>query len=196
MRNYLVCWEENGIKRWDMIKEDDHQSFLMNLLLNEKVKQSSIFVIPTSSFVSGIWLDKESHKSNRVDFWKFFEDYGSTYTKLIPKKDAEVQLQEIHERHSDDTKYGFISPEGKYYHCGYQGHAALSDQICFGMVETNNSEHYLETHGWCKIYKPLSYDTYSIYMDGESVLTEAQMKTLFELGLENAKDLSKMMVKD
>ena len=42
MSNYLICWEENNIKQWDMIKEDDHQSFLMNLLLNEKVNQSSI----------------------------------------------------------------------------------------------------------------------------------------------------------
>ena len=67
MSNYLICWEENNIKQWDMIKEDDHQSFLMNLLLNEKVNQSSIFVIPTTG-ISGIWLDPGSHKSSRVDF--------------------------------------------------------------------------------------------------------------------------------
>ena len=60
MSNYLICWEENNIKHWDMIKEDDHQSFLMNLLLNEKVNQSSIFVIPTTG-ISGIWLDSGSH---------------------------------------------------------------------------------------------------------------------------------------
>lgn len=195
MSNYLICWEENNIKQWDMVKEDDHQSFLMNLLLNEKVNQSSIFVIPTTG-ISGIWLDSSSHKSNRVDFWNFFEDYGLTYTKPVPKKEAEAPLREIQERHSDNTKYGFVSPEGKYFHCGYQGHAALADRICFGMVETNNAEHYLETHGWCKIYKPLSYNTYSVYMDGKSTLTEAQLKTLFELGLENAKDLKDMIQKD
>ena len=55
MSNYLICWEENNIKQWDMVKEDDHQSFLMNLLLTEKVNQSSIFVIPTTG-ISGIWL--------------------------------------------------------------------------------------------------------------------------------------------
>lgn len=74
MSNYLICWEENNIKQWDMVKEDDHQSFLMNLLLTEKVNQSSIFVIPTTG-ISGIWLDPGNHKSNRVDFWNFFEDY-------------------------------------------------------------------------------------------------------------------------
>lgn len=195
MSNYLICWEENNIKQWDMVKEDGHQSFLMNLLLTEKVNQSSIFVIPTTG-ISGIWLDPGNHKSNRVDFWNFFEDYGLTYTKPVPKKGTEAPLREIQERHSDNTKYGFVSPEGKYFHCGYQGHSALADRICFGMVETNNAEHYLETHGWCKIYKPLSYNTYSVYMGGKSILTEAQVKTLFELGLENAKDLKDMIQKD
>ena len=33
-------------------------------------------------------------------------------------------------------------------------------------------------------------------MGGKSILTEAQVKTLFELGLENAKDLKDMIQKD
>lgn len=94
MSNYLICWEENNIKKWNMVKEDDHQSFLMNLLLDEKVNQSSIFVIPTTG-ISGIWLDSGSHKSNRVDFWNFFEDYGSTYTKPVPKKEQKLRCEKF-----------------------------------------------------------------------------------------------------
>lgn len=63
---------------------------------------------------------------------------------------------------SEKTKYGWISPEGKYFHCGYQGHIALANRICFDMADTNNAERYLEEKGWCKIYKPLLEDQYSV----------------------------------
>ena len=55
------------------------------------------------------------------------------------------------------------------------------------MADTNNAERYLEEKGWCKIYKPLLEDQYSVYVGGKHVITDAQMKTLIGLGLENAK---------
>ena len=102
----------------------------------------------------------------------------------------------MHEKNSDDTKYGWISPEGRYFHCGYQGHIALADHICFGMVDTDNAEYYLEEHGWCKIYKSLFADKYRVYIGGKYVINDAQMQTLTKLGLEDAEDLSKMLCKD
>lgn len=52
-RKHLVCWEENNQKRWDMIEEQDNNSFLMNLLQNSNVEKHTIFVIPCSGFVKG-----------------------------------------------------------------------------------------------------------------------------------------------
>lgn len=60
----------------------------------------------------------------------------------------------------------------------------------------DNPEHYLETHGWCKIYKALFDTQYRVYVGGDLVITDAQMKTLIDLGLEDAKDLSAMLCKD
>lgn len=194
--NQLICWEENNIKKWDMIKEPDMNTFLMNLLQNNNVRKHSIFVIPCSGFISGIWLWRKTHKSSHVDFWNFHKDYGTEYSSpLINDKDKEI-LHEIHEKNSDNTKYGWISPDGKYFHCGYQGHVALANKICFGMIDTNNAEHYLEEHGWCKIYKSLFEDDYHVYVGGKYVITDAQMKKLIELDLDKAKDISDMLCKN
>lgn len=195
-RNQLICWEENNIKKWNMIKEEDNNTFLMNLLQNSKVDKHTIFIIPCSGFVSDIWLWRDTHKSSRVDFWNFYEDYGKEYIKPEVKEENKKILHEIHEKNNDNTKYGWISPDGKYYHCGYQGHTTLADKICFGMIDTDNAEHYLEEHGWCKIYKSLFEENYRVYVGGNFTITDAQMKKLIKLGLDKAEDLSKMLCKE
>lgn len=195
-RNYLICWEEKNIKKWDMIKEQDSDTFLMNLLQNPKADKHTIFIIPCSGFVSGIWLWKDTHKSSRVDFWDFHKEYGTKYKPPVVKEENKEVLNELHERKSNHTKYGWISPEGKYFHCGYQGHSSLAGKICFGMIETDNAERYLEEHGWCKIYKSLLEDDYHVYVGGSYVITDAQMKKLIELNLDNAKDISEMLCKE
>ena len=196
--NNLICWQEKRTKKWDMIKDKDRDAFLLNLLYNDKVDKHTIFIIPDSAILSGIWLWTKTHKSSRVDFFRFFEDYGSKY--IPPKVDETYKdsLKEIEEKkdNSDTTKYGWISPDGRYFHCGYQGHNALASNICFGMVDTNNAERYLEEHGWCKIYKSLFEDEYSVYVGDKYVITDAQMKTLIKLDLDKAKNLSSMLVKD
>lgn len=192
MANNLICYEENKIKKWEMIKDADRNNFLLNLLQNSKVDKHSIFIIPCSGFVQGIWLWTDSHKSNRVDFWHFFEEYGTKYEAPEVKEKNKGILQEIYEKNSDDTKYGWISPEGKYFHCNFQGHHSLAYDICFGMVDTDNPDRYLETHGWIKIFKPFYDSKYSIYT--ESKITDGQMRTLIDMELDTLPEISKFLV--
>ena len=149
----MICWEENDGKRWEIIKSTNVNTFLLKLLKNKGIRKHSIFVIPLNGFVSGIWLWTKAHRSNRVDFLNFFEGYGTEYKKPEPEETDRRVLSEIQDRSSDNTKYGWISPDGEYFHCCYQGHVDLAYDICFGMVDTNNAEQYLEEHGWLKIYK-------------------------------------------
>lgn len=102
MKNYLICWEENGVKKWDMLKEKDSNDFLMNLMQTSDVKKRSIFIVPCIGFVSGIWLFPETHKGNRVDFWNFFEDYDMTYQPPEIKPENRTILHEVHERRNTD----------------------------------------------------------------------------------------------
>ena len=192
-RHYLMCWEENDEKHWNMIKEKDFDSFGLNLLDDPNVNNHTIFIIPCSGFIEGIWLSRHTHKSGRVDFWNFYEDYGTPYVPPVVKEENKDTLQTLHERNYDGTKYGWISPDGKYFHCGYQGHVALAEKICFGMIDTNNAERYLEEHGWCKIYKPLWENKYKVYTGAKHVITNAQMKTLIDLELDHAEGLSEIL---
>lgn len=196
MKNELVCWMENGEKKWEMVKENDSRTLLLNLLMNKNVVKHSIFIIPcTGGFVSGLWLYPKTHKSSRVDFWNFHEDFGTPYVPPVMENETGKEiLHNINERNSDNTKYGWISPDGKYYHCGYQGHAALAASICFGMYETNNPERCLEEHGWCKIYKSLTEEEYHVYVSEKFAITKAQFETLKELGLENARHIDRMLM--
>lgn len=63
------------------------------------------------------------------------------------------------------------------------------------MVDTNNSEQYLQDHGWCKIYKPLGARQYNIFLGENCRMTDAQAKTLIKIGLDTVEDFSNMMLR-
>lgn len=191
--NYLICWIENNIKKWEMVKKADWEEFAMELLLNVNIDKHSIFIVPESSILSGIWLCPDTHKSNKVDFFNFFDDLGIKYEKPKISDDAQTLANKYKEEHH--TLYGWISPTGQYFHCEYQGHNSLADNICFGMIETNNPSFYLETHGWIKIFKPFSGGKYSVYMGENCIANDNQIKTLEGLGLLNANGISTILIK-
>ena len=191
--NHLICWKEKSEQKWDMVKKKDINSFLLNLLQNPDIDDNSVFIIPANAILSGIWLIPETHSSKRVDFYNFQKEFGVEYQ---PPKVNELNkkiLDRYDDKYGKDTKYGWISPDGRYFHCDYQGHIDLADKICFGLTEEPNSERYLEVHGWCKIFKPLCKKTYSIYIDDKYSITDAQMKTLIALGLDNVDGLSEIL---
>jgi len=183
----LICYEENGIRRWDMIKKNDRNGYLLDLMQRPEINLHSIFIMPTN-FLSGIWLSPQSHKSNRVDFWNFFEDYGKKYVAPeISERSKQIEKTVI----KPETKYGWISPDGRYFHCEFQGHSALACNICFGIVDTNNPEKYLEEHGWCKIYNPIDGNGYAIYV--KKKLTDEQLQRLIKMELDKIPGISKIL---
>lgn len=98
--------------------------------------------------LGGVWLDSDTHKSLRLDFCHFFEEYGKKYkpdisdeAKEAADKAAKKEEEERRQKEAEaERKYGFISPDGRFYKCAYRGHYDLADRICFGMVETNNGQ--------------------------------------------------------
>lgn len=44
MRNHLICWEENGTKKWEMVSKKDSNDFLLELMQNPDVAQRTIFI--------------------------------------------------------------------------------------------------------------------------------------------------------
>ena len=195
--NELVCWIENGEQHWEMIKGEDNDVFLLNLLQNNDIWKHSIFIIPTTSIMCGaVWLWKDTHKDWRVDFWNFFEELNVPYKKPTTDEKTEKLAEEIKKKTDDDTLYGFISPDGRYFHCCFQGHSNLADNICFGFIDTNNAERYLEEHGWIKIYNPLSEKSvYDVYMGEDGRITDEQMRTLIDMGLDKTAGVKTLLAR-
>lgn len=194
--NYLFCWKENRTKKWEMVNHQDLDAYILNLLQNQKVDPHTIFIVPTSSIMGGIWLCPSTHKNSRVDFFHFHKDFGESYVAPKINENNAIIVKEQQFKNGEDSKHGWISPNGKYFHCCYQGHSALADKICFGMVETNNAEHYLEEHGWCKIYSSPYGNHYCVYVGGKHTITKEQMDTLIKMELTNAKGLNEMLCKE
>lgn len=63
------------------------------------------------------------------------------------------------------------------------------------MIDTDNPELYLEEHRWCKIYKSMFEENYHVYIGGKDVITDSQMRTLIDLGLDKAEDILQMLCK-
>ena len=197
--DYLVCWETlEGNKQWYFCNHKDRDRLFLSLLEDNNVLQHSIFVIPTSSIMGAIWLNSSSHKNSRVDFFDFEKDYGETFEPIVNSIELNNLAIQLEENRKIESKFGYIAPNGTYYHCDFQGHSALADRICFGFVDTNNSENYLETHGWLKIYssngKPNS--NYGVYVGGKYTITKEQFSTLEKMELLDADNISEMLVKD
>lgn len=124
---------------------------------------------------------------------KYKPDISNETRAAAQRKEEERRQKDV----ESDQKYGFISPDGRFYKCAYHGHYDLAERICFGMVETNNVEEYLENHGWCKVYQPISRNNeFAIYVGGRHELTDAQMKTLIVNGLDKADGVSNMLCKE
>lgn len=195
----LYCYKEKNTQKWIMSDKDNDEEILLSIVANPDIDRSSIFCIPAVALImSGIiWIDTDFHSKARGDIYDFFNEYNLKQPNIALNETIKQIAAEAKEEKAfkANSKYGFISPDGKYFHCDYQGHSSLADDICFGQFETNNPEKYLEEHGWCKIYNAMDHK-YAVYVGGKYVLTKEQMDKLTELGLHDAKDISKMMVKD
>ena len=196
MAKSLICYREGRTQKWVMTKGSDESAILYDLLTKQNVDKHSIFVVPTVSIMcGGIWLCPETHKDARFHFNDFFNEYEQKTIRISPAANEFAEKQA--EERKSNSKYGWISPDGRFYQCEFEGHANLADKICFGMTDTINPELYLEDHGWCKIYNPIAGDNkYAVYLGKDYVLTKEQFNTLKRLGLENARNVSAMLVKD
>ena len=77
-----------------------------------------------------------------------------------------------------------MSPDGRYFHCEYGGHAELARKIVGSIQIVDNAQDHLETLGWLAIYKdPLQNRKYAVGMGIDKILTDEQAKTLIRIGL-------------
>lgn len=192
-RVFLICYEQNNKRSWDMLKGEDREAFMYDLMHRQGINPHSIFVIPTTGMMlSGLWV-WDTHTSSEVDFLNFFEEYGA---KCHPKISQEARNvidslngQNIKEFKIPD-RYGYIAPDGRFLRCECDKHKELADQICFGLVKTDDAEQYLYDNGWCKVYRPATGNNqYALSVNRKCTVTENQINTIVANRLDNADNI-------
>lgn len=182
MTSYVFMWEApDGSRHWEAVQEKQIRGFL-EMLINEGVHPATVMVAYAPILFHYVW--KEYHKGlSDVSFQTINRDiYG---TEPVESNHQPVQVRETPE--PEKPKFGWIAPDGRYFQCDYGGHHHLATKIVGEMERVWDVERHLEDHGWAKIFKSYEYRTrYAVGMGEGQKLTDAQIKTLQGMGLDNA----------
>ena len=169
----FVGWVHKGRKSFEVVPESQYGSLLKKLLLEKGVHPGAIFI---SKMTLCHWIDANYHKGDKhisiYSFWDEINNIGdpnSYYKPPALKKEYKPS----------DTKYGYISPDGRYFHCEYFGHSTLEREIVGKLERIDNPQQYLYDHGWLCIYHdPCNRGTYAIAMGRKQHMTNEQLHML------------------
>lgn len=90
-----------------------------------------------------------------------------------------------------ETKYGWISPDGRFFGCDYGGHSSLAADIVGEIQYVRDPERHLEDLGWMKVLNGCGTGRrYSVGMGEGKCITDEQIKTLERMGLSEAYGVS------
>ena len=171
----FVGWVHNGEKSFEVIPTSMYGDLLRKLMLEQGVHPGAIFI---SKMALCDWVDPSSHKGCRCvwlsEFWDEINNIDSPEAYYEKPKYKE-------EKRKPETKYGYISQDGRYFHCEYFGHSALEREIVGKLEKIDNQQQYLYEKGWLCIYNdPFAKGTYAIAMGYKKHMTDEQLK-MFDL---------------
>ena len=169
----FVGWVHKGRKSFEIIPESQYGSLLEKLLLEKKVHPGAIFI---SKMTVCHWIDSKYHKGQKhVSVYTFWDEINNldspdAYYKE-PKLKKEVKPPE--------SKYGYISPDGRYFQCEYFGHSTLACKIVGELEKISDPQEYLYDKGWLCIYHdPYHNGQYAIGMGYKKHMTDKQLHML------------------
>ena len=189
MTSFVFMWEAlDGSRRWEAVKKEQVNGFLKKLL-DDGVHPATVMVAYAPILFHYVW--KEYHRGlSDVNFHNINNEiYG-----MEPQKSNHEPVQVQETREPEKPKYGWIAPDGRYFQCDYGGHSHLATKIVGEMESVFDAELHLEGHGWAKIFKPIwTRKLYAVGMRSNHSLTDRQLATIKNLGLENAYGISNFL---
>lgn len=77
---------------------------------------------------------------------------------------------------------GYVTSDGTFYPCAYNGHRDLADALVYHLVNKNesNPQHRADVLGWVKLGVSLLSNKVDVFHLGDMALTEQQVHTLLE----------------
>ena len=176
---YFLMWRHKGENHWDAVSRSQVTP-LLKKLLESGVNPASIILIHGSGTV--YWMFPQYHKNKRQlwmsDLYDEIDgcDTVSSYTgpDVVPSPPPK-----------DEDTYGYVAPDGRYFQCGYGGHAQLARKIVGSLEEIRDPGRFLEDRGWLVIlHDPIRpQNKYAIGMGAGKYMTDAQLLKLQKLGL-------------
>ena len=184
--DFVFMWEEpDGDRRWEAVAENQYAGFLEQLL-NSGVHAATVMVGYAPILFHWVW--KKFHKGlSDVYFQKINDEiYGTEPVEESKHKPVDVPLEK-----REETKYGWIAPDGRFFGCDYGGHSYLAGEIVGEIQYVRNPERHLEDLGWLKVFSGSGTGRrYSVGMGEGKCITDEQLKTLEQMGLGEAYGVS------
>ena len=176
---WLIMWRHNGVNYWEAVPDNKMDAFIEKLLLVDRVNPATIFM---GMGMMMNWMFPSYHKELRSVWIKdIYEEINGTSN---PSDYKGPDVEERAKEKKIKSKYGFISPDGRYFQCDYEGHYTLAKEIVGSLEKVNNPQKHLEELGWLVIYRdPTHIGTYSVSMKYGKKITDEQLKTLQGIGL-------------
>lgn len=190
MTSYVFLWEgPDGERKWEAVNEKQVNGFLAKLLEEHGVHPATIMVAYAPILFHWVW--KKYHKISDVSFHRINEEiYGTEPAEISKHKPVNVPV----ERKPPEIKYGWLAPDGRFFKCDYGAHSHLAGKIVGDIQYIPNPERHLEDLGWAKVLSGgNSGSRYAVGMGIEKRLTDAQLKTLQRMGLDQAFGVSYLL---
>lgn len=174
----FIGWVHKGRKNFEVIPESKVESLLKKLFFEKGVHPGAVFM---SKMTIVKWLSPQFHRGrNDVNIYKFYEQLAEINDPNCYYKEPNLKSTP----RKSETKYGYVSPDGRYFHCEYFGHSTLEREIVGKLEEVSNPQQYLYDKGWLCIYHdPFHNGTYAVQMGYRKKMTDEQLKTLERLGI-------------
>ena len=126
---------------------------------------------------NGWWQYEKGYLYNRMggrhkadpneEMWK--------HSKVVKAKDwADLDYSYLLK---PESTLGWISPDGKFYGCGYRDHALVAEMYL------KKKDDQLEKEGWVKIFRD-GFDGTNVWYSDSLMVTDAQKIVLERLGLD------------
>nr|WP_325260128.1 hypothetical protein [uncultured Oscillibacter sp.] len=190
MTKYVFLWEgPDGKRYWEAVREEQINGFLEKLIKGG-VLPATIMVGYAPILFHWVW--KKYHKGlSDVNFCKINEEiYGTEPVGEVKHTPVDVPI----EKKKPETKYGWIAPDGRFFGCEYSQHTSLARKIVGEIQHVFDPERHLEELGWAKVFKGMAdRERYAIGMGEGKKLTDVQLRTVQEMGLDNAYGISHLL---
>lgn len=190
MTSWLIMWETpKGERMWEALKKEQIIGFAEKLL-NEGVHPATVIISYSPMLLH--WFFEDYHNGlSDVNFHKINElIYGSKPIKKPKRKPIDVPIHKEPEK----MKYGWLSPDGRFFNCDYGGHSAEARRIVGSIEKVDDVEKYLEDKGWAKILSGSWHNSiYAVGMGYGKKITDKQLKMLIHLGLDKAYGVSSLL---